>query len=331
MKKIHFLILFLALTSFLSNAQVSSYVFTRNGGMFDFLSASGAVITEHTVYDDVVIPATITIPFLFKFGNDTQSTLGISENGFIWFGSSQPADVPFIEPLSTPQSPFVQGIVSALGIDLHPTITSLATTKISSAVLGQAPNRTLVIEWRDTARIQTIDHPSGPDIIDFQIRLSETTNEIVIAFGRCILNPNFESDAEVGLKKSPNDFNLITTNNALWSNPLLGTSLNDKCTLSSLSKPAFGHKYSWKPLTLGVDDFDTSQVVLYPNPASDIIHIQGLEQETIDYIIYDVTGRLIKKNRVQGTSILIDELASGNYLIKILSGNLEMTRKIVKI
>ncbi|WP_333876075.1 T9SS type A sorting domain-containing protein [Flavobacterium sp.] len=329
-KKRHLFILLLSCCFSQVEAQVGSYTFYRNGSQFPYITTTGPNVTVHTVSDDIVLPAIVTLPFSFNFGGVSHTSLGISENGYIWFGAAQPSELSFIAPISSTQSAAVQGIVSALGIDLHPIDIPEAKTTIKSAVVGQAPNRTFIIEWFATARIQTLDHAAGPDIIDFQIQLSESTHAVAIAFGRTILNPNFASDVEMGLKTSDTDFNVRTTTSPSW-NTAAGPTLNDTCLLSSLSKPAFGNQFVWTPSALGVGDFNPDQVVLYPIPATQQIQVGGLPESTFDYVIYDMTGRTISQNSVIGTTIALDGLSSGNYIINITSGDLSLSRKFVKI
>ena len=331
MKKNHTLILILALCFSKLEAQVSSCTFYRDGNQFPYITTTGPNVTVHTVFDDDVSPALVNLPFAFNFGGVNHTSLGISENGFIWFGSAQPSEVSLVAPISTTQLPSVQGIISALGIDLHPiNIPSLGQTTIKSAVIGSAPNRTFVIEWFATTRIESLDLPGNPDVIDFQIRLSETTNAVEVAFGRMILNPNLVSNVEMGLKTSDSDFNIRTTTSPSW-NTAAGASLEATCLLSSLSKPAFGNQFIWTPASLGVGDFDPNEVVLYPIPATELIHIEGLESNDFDYVIYDMTGRIIKQNSLTGNAIALDGLSSGNYIINITNGALSLSRKFVKL
>lgn len=137
----------LVLSSLTAKAQVNSYSFQNGGSSFPYLVALGVTPTEHIVNDDAVSPAIVSLPFTFKFGGVNQNSLGISENGFVWFGPAQPDEVSLAEPLTNTQSNLVQGIISVAGVDLHPINTNLAQTKISTAVLGQAPNRIFVVEW----------------------------------------------------------------------------------------------------------------------------------------------------------------------------------------
>ncbi len=51
--------------------------------------------------------------------------------------------------------------------------------------------------------------------------------------------------------------------------------------------------------TLGIDDFEDGEFLIYPNPSSDIFNIKRIntvgEHMTIN--VFDVTGKLIKKHK----------------------------------
>ena len=69
--------------------------------------------------------------------------------------------------------------------------------------------------------------------------------------------------------------------------------------------------------TNGVDDIGFTQFNLFPNPANDKLHIQGIDEEA-DIEIYNVYGSLVKTTQICGDSeISISDLASGLYLLKI--------------
>jgi len=74
-------------------------------------------------------------------------------------------------------------------------------------------------------------------------------------------------------------------------------------------------------------DFEFSNLVIYPNPSSDIIYIGGVEG--IDKIVlYDITGKMIFTT--QNNTIDISSLSDGLYLIEIFKGNSKKVSKIVK-
>ena len=66
-----------------------------------------------------------------------------------------------------------------------------------------------------------------------------------------------------------------------------------------------------------VDENSISGLLLYPNPANDIIHIDGLEGEH-EVTIYNAVGALVKTvNISDDNEIAISELSEGLYLIRI--------------
>ncbi len=77
------------------------------------------------------------------------------------------------------------------------------------------------------------------------------------------------------------------------------------------------------------------QVVLFPNPASDLIAIQrsGLAKESIEITLLDVLGKEVAKTSIsQGASIGYFEtetLHKGQYFVKISDGKQVVTRKVL--
>lgn len=76
-------------------------------------------------------------------------------------------------------------------------------------------------------------------------------------------------------------------------------------------------------------------VSVFPNPASDVLtlrltkgNIQGLQ-----YFLYDINGILISQKNLESdeTSVAVDQLANGIYIIKVQDGRKELKSfKIIK-
>lgn len=77
-----------------------------------------------------------------------------------------------------------------------------------------------------------------------------------------------------------------------------------------------------------VEEMDISPISLYPNPASGVTHIEGVEAAEVQ--AYNALGQLVKT--VQGTNeINISNLKQGVYFVSIITENKErFIRKIVK-
>ncbi|WP_435525048.1 T9SS type A sorting domain-containing protein [Chryseobacterium indoltheticum] len=54
---------------------------------------------------------------------------------------------------------------------------------------------------------------------------------------------------------------------------------------------------------------------LYPNPATDIIHIDGVDNS--NFVIYNAAGQLVKSGEVQKGEITVQELVKGQYILKL--------------
>ncbi|WP_293891652.1 fibronectin type III domain-containing protein [Flavobacterium sp.] len=86
---------------------------------------------------------------------------------------------------------------------------------------------------------------------------------------------------------------------------------------------------------LSVADFDSTSLVLYPNPAKNTVQI-GLVNTNVQInkvVFYDILGKAIKAvSSVATEGIIVDvsDLAKGVYLIEItLDSNLKLTKKLV--
>lgn len=71
---------------------------------------------------------------------------------------------------------------------------------------------------------------------------------------------------------------------------------------------------------LGVEEDLLSEVTLYPNPATESVHISGLKNEAA-VVIVDGTGRMIAQHQVKSSeqSISLAELTAGSYIVVIQS------------
>jgi hypothetical protein len=69
---------------------------------------------------------------------------------------------------------------------------------------------------------------------------------------------------------------------------------------------------------------------IYPNPANNIIFIKH-EKDIVSYSIYDIKGRLVKKNKFENNKVAISELVNGSYLLILQSEDGDFgIRKFIK-
>jgi hypothetical protein len=78
-------------------------------------------------------------------------------------------------------------------------------------------------------------------------------------------------------------------------------------------------------------DFDVS---VYPNPTADKITVSmGNDVQDMNYELYSIDGKLLKKGRFQGTeqNIEMKDYVSGSYVLRLSVGRSENSYRIVKM
>lgn len=81
------------------------------------------------------------------------------------------------------------------------------------------------------------------------------------------------------------------------------------------------------PTVINNNSFEITNQIIYPNPSTNILNIDGLSSET-EYKIYNLIGSLIMSGKTN-KAIDISDLIGGNYIIKIL-GNKQPIMKFIK-
>jgi len=82
------------------------------------------------------------------------------------------------------------------------------------------------------------------------------------------------------------------------------------------------------PLYQGVENNVANDVKVYPNPASDIVHIANAANSNI--VVCDVLGKVVisESNIASDFNLNVSALPKGNYVVKIINGNQVVTQKI---
>ena len=237
------------------SAQVSSYSFAQSTNTFTPITGTTLGVatgnTSATNLNSEVYP--VTIPFGFSFNDVSYTSLNVSSNGFITFGTTPP-----LTSTTSPISGTVaySGAISAFGRDIN-SIFDVAnvTGSISWDVLGTAPNREIVIQWKDFRPTNTTS-TTAAYTFSFQIRLSETTNVIKAVYnsGSYLAgSTTYSSTAQVGLRGSSNlDFNnRLNATTLEFINSTAGTAngsaQNFNTTNAVPGMPTAGLTYTWTP------------------------------------------------------------------------------------
>ncbi|HLF52238.1 hypothetical protein, partial [Flavobacterium sp.] len=259
MKKITLFIAFAFLFILKSNAQVSSYSFAQSNGSYSEFTdgtvlgtATGNAVGAPSLDSEVYM---VTLPFSFIFNGASYSSCYVSSNGYITFGATAPT-TGLATPISNTAA--YNGSISAWGGDLNALFELGGLTgDMQWKEIGTAPNRELVFQYRSFRPAYATSTTLAP-YINFQIRLSETTNEIKFVYGSSGLavgTTNSSTTKQIGLRGATNtDFNNRTNaTTVLFTASTSGTLNTNTQAYSSVNAtpgvPSNGLTYTWTPPT----------------------------------------------------------------------------------
>jgi hypothetical protein len=79
---------------------------------------------------------------------------------------------------------------------------------------------------------------------------------------------------------------------------------------------------------LSTTTFDTSKVVLYPNPSKNYISVSGISSDA-KIEVYSILGKKVFEKNFTGDATLNFDLTSGIYLAKIKVDSKVVTKKLI--
>ncbi|WP_390451140.1 T9SS type A sorting domain-containing protein [Chryseobacterium sp. Alg-005] len=251
----------------LMNAQVKSYSFAQSTGTFTAITG-GTVLGTATANSGAAslynVSYPVTMPFPFNFNGKIYNDLKVASNGYISFGGTDdPIDNT---PISGTEN--WGGAVSAWGRALNTMFNINNTTgDIRWETLGIAPNREMVIQWTNF-RPSYSTSTTTVYAFSFQIRLKETSNEIITTYnsGSYLAGTSTVSgSAQIGLRGATNnDYNNRLNASSLAfasSNPGTANTSTQAYSTSATAvsgMPPAGLTYTWTPPTCFAPTITTS-------------------------------------------------------------------------
>lgn len=192
---------------------VSNYVAAAVPFTFTDISVTGTDIPALTGVDDV--STSVSIGFTYTFFGTAFTSLFVSSNGLITFGT---ANSGFSN--ATLSANPTQAAIAPLWDDLHIT-NSTGTARVKTQVVGPVGSRQLIIQWD---KISFFSSTSAADTLTFQAVLSEGTNAVQFNYldlvsgtqagnngasasaGLKAANPTSGSFVELAFNNGPNAF-----------------------------------------------------------------------------------------------------------------------------
>lgn len=155
------------------------------GAVFNYRSITG---TNLNLKDDGV--AEIASPFPILFGDGSFSLFWVSANGTISFTGAVSSYLHMPLPTGSPfhsATPLVQAstLVAPFWDDLVPQPGT--AQNVFWDVIGTAPNRELVVEWRD---LRNFDCFSEPDTVKFQTVFFENSSDVLFNYADTVFGGN---------------------------------------------------------------------------------------------------------------------------------------------
>lgn len=123
------------------------------------------------------------------------------------------------------------------------------------------------------------------------------------------LNVGFDQNYKVDYeyKANPEQFYFLPSN-GVWTETELNGAL--------MIRPIVG---KWLDVPVGLTEpaRQSLQVSMYPNPASDVLHISSAESNHLKIALYDMTGKLLLQQAVENNTVNLPAVADGFYFVTV--------------
>lgn len=310
----------------------AQYTFTKTTGTYTNLT--GGTVASFLGWDENQY--TIPIGFTFRIGGLSYTSAVIYANGQLLFTS----------PNSTTKGIF------GFDADLMDRGGLATLSPISYLTTGVAGSRILKVEWRNAGFYDLMgstpgnSYPYPNDFVNFQIWIYEGNNRVEVRIGSSNITASNSSDIfgatggpTVGvisnILANPNRYTGVVLQNQA-ATPTAVTLTNANTIPQLTGVPASGTIYRFNSTVNGVSDaLENAGVSVYPNPATDILTIEGLtaKQGTATLKIYDLLGKVIVSQELaisKNMPVNVSALAKGTYFLELTTAEGRLGKQIIK-
>ncbi|WP_115815063.1 LamG-like jellyroll fold domain-containing protein [Flavobacterium aquicola] len=229
---LHMLIGFFWISQLSFGQAASSYAFTAIQGEYISLTGvPGVVDTSLSATADAGVSNSISLPFAVTFAGTVYSTIRVSPNGWLSFGTPTITDVQ-----NNTNTAVNAGIAKPMLFPLWDDL--MCTVKPRYVTTGIFPHRRFKVEWSQ----QKWNAQSSGDTVSFQIWFFETTNVIEFLYNQGAATvSNTSSGASIGIFDGNGKYLTLSNSGA---NP---TANYNVFTDNIATKPASGQIYRFTP------------------------------------------------------------------------------------
>lgn len=220
-----------------------------------------------TAVNDDQIFSNVPMGFFIAYNGAQFNSVGISSNGFIWFGATPPAGTNY-NPISSATASTAYICAFAKNLESR---SATGGGELRSRLSGTAPHRIFTIQWKNYQRFTTGTTNNG-DIFNFQIRLFEYNQSIEIVYGA--MTTNLNSTAQVGMRSTVNTnfMNRVVNATNVWNNSIAGTVNSATVSYTTIRMPASGQTYRWIPTSLLNSNLSGGDLDTVPNGMTELIN-----------------------------------------------------------
>ena len=232
------------------------YSFTNTNSPYQEVVPDEIITFGVPAWDD---EATLDRPigFPFVFGGEVETTYRIAANGFINFvsngGLASAAGGNVLNVSNT-------GVLKVI-LGHNQDLLRGANGELGVKTLGVAPNRILVVQWKNVQVWNTANN----FLFNFQIRLHETTNVAEVIYGNYTIEAIAPArTCQVGIRVGLVANTMAVTTAANWN---AATTTNVATTLmpiSTVASPTSGQKYVFTPVPPAANDLAVSSFIEMP-------------------------------------------------------------------
>jgi len=184
MKSLLFLTVLLLLSS-LGFAAMSDYTFQQSTAAWEPITTP--TVIHNTGIDDSMSPV-INIGFTFILDEQPYTTFKANSNGFITLNEASTASLSNALASTT-------HIIAGIWDDL---MTNTTASHVAYQLTGTAPSRVLTVEYKNMKW-----YYSTTNLVNFQIKLHESTNQIELIYGAMQTTPGTSASASIGVSAAP--------------------------------------------------------------------------------------------------------------------------------
>ena len=250
---------FLLLLVHFANGQVSSYSFLQSSGSYSPIAGGtllGSTTSDDQRWVDPAVPlgGTLTtgvglpIGFSFTLNGQVFNRMAVNNNGWLSLGNS--ALTPSVNNASSSSYTSLSSTSTAVPTYLRTRIAAFSRdlqgqtgSTLRFETVGIAPNRECVIQWSNYRRFGVTG-----DGFNFQIRLQENGNKVVMSYGANVFAVTASTSTHVGLGGTLNsDFNNRTSTTNWNTTASGGTNAVGVSVSSVVTVPASGLTFTYSP------------------------------------------------------------------------------------